>query len=126
MLHHRQRFLVWNGVGLRLFREIIHRQQEVSVLLVAVREGSCYSGGCPFEWDPDVILMCKPPTPGSGATIGCAGVALATPLLDVMSCLKPVPLSYLAQGLIDAQVPSLRSNMEIDQHVLHFASRGTM
>jgi hypothetical protein len=107
MLRYRRHILVRNGVGLRLFREIIRSQQEVSAPLVAVREWSCYGGGYPFEWDPDIILMRKAPTPGSGAAISCAGVARATSLLDVVSCLKPVvPLLHLVQDLIDAQVPS--------------------
>jgi hypothetical protein len=87
--------------------EKIHIYQAVSVPLAAPREGSCYTDGYTVKWGPNAVLMCKAPIPGLGAATGSTGVTVMTPLLDVVSCLKPaVSLPDLVQGLVDTQLPS--------------------
>jgi hypothetical protein len=54
---HRRSLLVGNGVGFRPRGKIVHRDQKVSVSLVALWEGPCYIDGYHFEWDPDVVMM---------------------------------------------------------------------
>jgi hypothetical protein len=56
------------------------------------------------------------------SAIGCAGVAVLTPLLDVVSCLElAVPFRDLVQGHDDTQMISLWSSVEFGKYILHFA-----
>lgn len=68
--------------------------------MVTPWEEPCYSNGYLFEQSPDVVLMHLALIPGLGAAIGCMGVALPTPLLNIIDCLD------LIQGLVDTQVTS--------------------
>jgi hypothetical protein len=97
--------LVWNGIGFRPFSEIVHSDQEVSIPLIASREGPSDVDGYPFERGTDVVLPHPALVPGSGASTGCACVASSAPLLNVTFRLKPVVSSPdLIQGFVDTQV----------------------
>jgi hypothetical protein len=58
--------LVGNGVGFQTLGKIACSDQEVTVSLVALWEGSCYIDGYPFEWGTHTVLMHLVPIPGSG------------------------------------------------------------
>jgi hypothetical protein len=52
-----------------------------------------FIGGYHLEQRPNIILMLE-------ARTGCTGVAVLSPLLDIVSCLEP----DLVQGLVDIQL----------------------
>jgi hypothetical protein len=112
--------LVGNGVGFWPLSKIVHRDAEVSVPLVTLREESCYTDGYPFESGPNIVLIHMATSPGSQASGGCTGVTVLAPFLNIVSCLKPVvPLFDLVQGLVNTQVSSLGSTMEFSQYFFH-------
>jgi hypothetical protein len=80
---HCQYLLVGNGVGLQSLDEIIHGYQDVSVPLVSQRERPCYIDGYPFEWGPNIALVHKALTAGSGPAIGCTRVTAGTPFPNI-------------------------------------------
>jgi hypothetical protein len=97
-----------DGIGLRPLGEIVHRDHEVSVPLVAMREGSAMSMAILSNGAPTLYLLIhQASTLGSLAATGFFGVAVLVLLLDVVSCLEPViPLPDLVHGLADTQVSS--------------------
>jgi hypothetical protein len=100
-------FLIRNGLHFGPFGKIIHSDQEVSVSLVASREGPCYVNGYSFERSPDIILVHLAPIPGPRPTTGCTGVELSAQFLNICSRLEAVEyLSNLIQGFVNTQVTS--------------------
>jgi hypothetical protein len=63
--------------------EVVHGNQEVSSLPLALWEGSCDVDGDPFERCSDVILVHQVPAAGSGTLFHCTDVTQLVPSLDV-------------------------------------------
>jgi hypothetical protein len=75
----------WEGRRLRPLGEIVHSDQEISVSLVAEREGSSYIDSYSFEWGPNIALVHLATTPCPRAATSRTDVALSATYLDVHS-----------------------------------------
>jgi hypothetical protein len=98
-----------NGIGFWPLGKTDHRNQDISVSFIALREGHGHIDGYPFQRCPELVLAL---IPVSGAATGCTGVALPALLINIFSCLAPVlPLSDFIQGLADTHVTSWQHTM---------------